>query len=167
MTGLFDALNVVYEEKEQRSLSEILRNNPNVHCRGCHSCSGVDSYYRRYSRDLKLYPKCKCDSDIAGYRQMAAFVCAGRRGARYRLSYGPCRSSPQWRWIIWSAAFAALVWLGVSALFSWYVANFGSYNKTYGSLGAIFGFMTWMWLSMVVVLVGAKLNAQLERSFRS
>jgi membrane protein len=51
-------------------------------------------------------------------------------------------------------------------LFSWYVANFGSYNKTYGSLGAIFGFMTWMWLSMVVVLVGAKLDAQLERPAR-
>jgi membrane protein len=48
-------------------------------------------------------------------------------------------------------------------VFSWYVANFGSYNKTYGSLGAIFGFMTWMWLSMVVVLLGAKLDDQLSR----
>jgi membrane protein len=58
-----------------------------------------------------------------------------------------------------------VVWLGVSALFSWYVASFGSYNKTYGSLGAIFGFMTWMWISMVVVLIGAKLNSELERRF--
>ena len=50
--------------------------------------------------------------------------------------YAPYRNSPQWRWIIWSSIFAAVVWLGVSALFSWYVASFGSYNKTYGSLGA-------------------------------
>ena len=52
--------------------------------------------------------------------------------------------------------------LAASVLFSWYVANFGSYNQIYGELGAIVGFMTWMWLSMVVVLLGAKLDAELE-----
>jgi hypothetical protein len=46
-------------------------------------------------------------------------------------------------------------------LLSWYVANFGSYDKTYGSLGAIIGFMTWIWVSIIVVLVGAKLNAEI------
>jgi len=57
---------------------------------------------------------------------------------------------------------AAAVWLGVASLFSWYVANFGSYDQIYGELGAIVGFMTWMWLSIVVVLLGAKLDAELE-----
>jgi membrane protein len=57
---------------------------------------------------------------------------------------------------------AAIAWLAASALFSWYVASFGSYNKTYGSLGAIIGFMTWIWLSVIVVLVGAQLNAEIE-----
>ena len=47
-------------------------------------------------------------------------------------------------------------------LFSWYVANFGNYNETYGSLGAAIGFMTWIWLSTIVVLVGAELNAEIE-----
>jgi membrane protein len=47
-------------------------------------------------------------------------------------------------------------------LFSWYVANFGKYNETYGSLGAIIGFMTWMWLSVTIVLMGAELNAEIE-----
>jgi membrane protein len=92
-------------------------------------------------------------------------LVAGAIAVVYR--YAPCRGSPppKWRWILWSAAAAALVWLCVSALFSWYVAHFGSYNKTYGSLGAIFGFMTWMWISMAVVLIGAKLNSELERRF--
>ncbi|HEY3909569.1 MAG TPA: YihY/virulence factor BrkB family protein [Stellaceae bacterium] len=76
--------------------------------------------------------------------------------------YGPCRAKPQWRWITWGSAFAAVAWLAVSALFSWYVASFGSYNKTYGSLGAIIGFMTWMWVSILVVLIGAKLDAELS-----
>jgi membrane protein len=67
--------------------------------------------------------------------------------------------SSRWRWRSYTdtvraapshngAGFAAIVWLTASAVFSWYVANFGSYNKTYGSLGAIIGFMTWIWLSM-------------------
>ena len=50
----------------------------------------------------------------------------------------------------------------MSGLFSWYVAHFGNYDKTYGSLGAIVGFMTWIWLSMIVVLFGAELNSELE-----
>ncbi|HEX4614285.1 MAG TPA: YhjD/YihY/BrkB family envelope integrity protein [Stellaceae bacterium] len=49
-----------------------------------------------------------------------------------------------------------------SLLFSWYAENFGSYDKTYGSLGAAIGFMTWLWISTIVVLVGAKLNAETE-----
>jgi membrane protein len=51
-------------------------------------------------------------------------------------------------------------------LFSWYAANFGSFNKTYGSLGAVIGFMTWIWLSTIVVLVGGKLNAEIEHHRR-
>lgn len=76
--------------------------------------------------------------------------------------YGPSRSEPRWHWITWGSVSAAVVWLAASALFSWYVASFGSYNKTYGSLGAVIGFMTWIWISIIVVLVGAKLNAEME-----
>jgi membrane protein len=47
-------------------------------------------------------------------------------------------------------------------LFSWYVANFGNYNETYGSLGAAIGFMTWIWISTTIVLLGGEINAELE-----
>jgi membrane protein len=50
----------------------------------------------------------------------------------------------------------------VSALFSWYLANFGNYNETYGTLGATIVFMTWSWISAIIVLLGAELNAELE-----
>ena len=50
----------------------------------------------------------------------------------------------------------------ISLAFSWYVAHFGSCNKTYGSLGAAIGFMTWIWISATIVLVGAELNAEME-----
>ena len=51
----------------------------------------------------------------------------------------------------------------MSLLFTWYAANFGSYNKTYGSLGAIIGFMVWIWLSGIVVLIGAEIDSVLEQ----
>jgi membrane protein len=77
--------------------------------------------------------------------------------------FGPDRDNAQWRWISWGSAFAAIAWLAASLLFSWYAANFGSYNKTYGSLGAVIGFMTWMWLSTIVALIGAEIDAVMER----
>ncbi|HEX8665958.1 MAG TPA: YihY/virulence factor BrkB family protein, partial [Beijerinckiaceae bacterium] len=76
--------------------------------------------------------------------------------------YGPSRDKPQWRWVTWGSAIAGAVWLLGSMLFSWYVANFGNYNETYGSLGAVIGFMTWMWLSTTIVLIGAEINAEIE-----
>jgi membrane protein len=77
--------------------------------------------------------------------------------------FGPDRDNAQWRWITWGSAFAAIAWLAASLLFSWYAANFGSYNATYGSLGAVIGFMTWMWLSTIVILIGAEIDAVMER----
>jgi membrane protein len=64
--------------------------------------------------------------------------------------------------VTWGSVLAALLWVGASMLFSWYVANFDSYNRTYGSVGAVIGFMTWIWLSAVIVLAGAELNAEME-----
>ena len=76
--------------------------------------------------------------------------------------YGPSREAPQWRWITWGSAMAAILWLGISALFSWYASSFGNFNETYGSLGAVIGFMTWLWISAIVILLGAELNAEME-----
>jgi membrane protein len=68
----------------------------------------------------------------------------------------------KWRWITPGSLLAAVGLLVFSMLFSWYAANFGKFNETYGSLGAAIGFMTWMWLSGSIVLIGAELNAEIE-----
>ena len=77
--------------------------------------------------------------------------------------YGPSRTQPQWRWVTWGSAIAGGIWIAGSLLLSWYVANFGTYNATYGSLGAVIGFMVWMWLSTIVVLLGGEINAAIEQ----
>jgi membrane protein len=66
--------------------------------------------------------------------------------------------------IVPGAALAIVVWLVASAAFAFYVANFGSYNKTYGSLGAIIIFLVWLWITNVAILLGAELNAERERT---
>jgi membrane protein len=70
---------------------------------------------------------------------------------------------PGFRWLTPGGTTAVIVWLLASAAFAFYVANFSSYNKTYGTLGGVIAFLVWLWISNLAVLFGAELNAELER----
>jgi membrane protein len=76
--------------------------------------------------------------------------------------FGPSREQPRWEWLSVGSVVAAFAWLASSALLSWYLANFANYDATYGSLGAAIGMMMWMWVSSIVILVGAELNSEVE-----
>jgi membrane protein len=76
--------------------------------------------------------------------------------------FAPYRTEPKWRWITWGSAFAAVTWLGASALFSFYVKNFSSYDATYGSLGAVVILLLWFWVGALVLLAGSEIDAELE-----
>jgi membrane protein len=76
--------------------------------------------------------------------------------------YGPNRPEAEWRWITPGSAMATLAWLAATLGFGAYVANFSDYNATYGSLGAVIVFLTWLYLSAYIVLLGAELNAIIE-----
>lgn len=80
----------------------------------------------------------------------------------FAYRFGPNRENAQWKWVSWGAVFSAVAWALVSALFSWYAKEFGNFNKTYGSLGAIIVLMTWFYLSSFVILIGAEINAEME-----
>jgi membrane protein len=71
---------------------------------------------------------------------------------------------PGFRWITPGGVLAVVVWIIASGVFALYVANFASYNKTYGSLGAMIVFLVWLWITNLAILFGAELNAELERS---
>jgi membrane protein len=158
--ALFDALNAVYEEKEKRSFVRL-------NAISMAFTIGMITFLLialvgvvALPIALKYLPGfIGSVLNIARWPVLLALVAFGL-SLIYR--YGPSRREPRWRWVTWGSAFAAVVWLAASALFSWYAANFGSFNKTYGSLGAVIGFMTWIWLSVIVVLIGAKMNAETE-----
>ena len=75
----------------------------------------------------------------------------------------PNVKQPGFRWISPGSILAVLLWVAASAAFAFYVANFGSYNKTYGTLGGVIAFLVWLWISNIAVLLGAEFNAELER----
>jgi len=162
MKAMFDALNVVYHEKEKRSFIRL--NSISLAftlgsmafiliALAAMTMMPVVLSYLGLSRLTELLIR-------VGRWPVLLLVVSFAIALIYR--YGPSRDQPKWRWITPGSVFAALAWLCLSLLFSWYTENFGSYNKTYGSLGAVIGFMTWLWLSNIVNLVGAKLNAETE-----
>jgi membrane protein len=77
--------------------------------------------------------------------------------------YAPDRAQPKWRWVSWGAVAATALWLLGSAAFTIYVSMVGSYDKTYGSLGAVIILLLWFYLSAYATLIGAELNAEIER----
>jgi membrane protein len=161
MKAMFDALNVVYHEQEKRSFIKL-------NAISLALTLGVLCFMILSLLIITVVPSLLSFFGLAGTSEIinyarwpVLFVIASFMIAViYR--FGPSREQPQWRWISPGSIFAAVTWIAASLLFSWYAEHFGSYNKTYGSLGAVVGFMTWMWISIMVVLVGAKLNAELE-----
>ena len=160
--SIFDALNLVYDEPEKRGLIRL-----NLVSLAFTVAAIV--FVLLAIACIAALPAVFSSGQLQGPMALIAriarwpilfVVIAFGLALVYR--YGPSRSEPQWRWISWGSAFAAIAWVVVSVGFSWYAANFGSYNKTYGSLGAIVVFMFWIWLSVSVILIGAELDAESE-----
>jgi membrane protein len=108
---------------------------------------------------LPLGPYSKLAATIVRWPVLLCLVMVAL-AATYR--FAPSRESARWRWVSWGAAVATLLWLAGSALFSLYVTEFASYDKTYGSLGAVVVLLMWLYVSSYVVLLGATLNAEIE-----
>ena len=160
MKALFDALNVVYGEQEKRSFLRL--NATTLTFTLAMLCFGILAIAAIVAVPVILNALPDVLGTVVNWARwpvMAALI-AVMLALIYR--YGPSRDEPQWRWISWGSVFAAVGWLVFSAAFSFYAANFGTFNQTYGSLGAVIGFMLWIWLSVTVILLGGKLNAEIE-----
>jgi membrane protein len=162
MKSLFDTLNIVYGEQEKRGFLKLnaMSLTFTVAAIGFILLAlaavvavPVVLQHTWLSRTVELLIQ------IAVWPPMFFAVALGL-ACIYR--FGPSRQAPRLRWITWGSTGATVLWLAASALFSWYAANFGTFNQTYGSLGAVIGFMTWLWISAIVILLGGELNAEIE-----
>ena len=162
VAALFDALNVVYDEREKRSFAMFYLITL------LFTVAGMTLVMMAMIAVIVLPVSLK----IIGLEAMTGRLFSilrwpfllgtvwGSLAVVYR--YGPSRRDAKWRWVSWGSVVAGLLWIAVSMLFSWYVATFDSYNRVYGALGAGIGFMVWLWISAVIVLLGAQLNGESE-----
>jgi len=160
--ALFDALNVVYDETEKRGF--LLRTAVTL----AFTVGGI-LFVLLAMAAVVVVPVVLGFMGLGGVADLLLrllrwpvllVALAALLACIYR--FGPSREQARWHWVTWGGGFAAVTWVVGSIAFSWYVSHFGSYDKTYGSLGAAVGFMTWIWLSATVVLIGAEVNAEME-----
>jgi membrane protein len=162
MKSLFEALNIVYAEDEKRGLVKLNAVSLGFTFAGLAFALvaiGAIVVVPAALQFVGLQSVTELLIKVIRWPVLLAIVVLAL-AAIYR--YGPSRETPKWRWITWGSAFAGVTWLIASGLFSWYAGSFGTFNKTYGSIGAVIGFMMWIWISAIVVLLGAELDAEME-----
>jgi membrane protein len=158
MKALFDALNIVLKEKETRGFLKLNAVSLAftaaalvIAMLAIVAVVAVPAFLHSVAWSHQL----EWLIDIARWPILWAVLALGI-AVFYR--FGPGCTDIPWRWISWGSALAAFGWLIASMAFSWYAANYGSYNNTYGSLGAGIGLMTWIWITVMVILMGEELN---------
>jgi membrane protein len=162
MKAILDALNVVYEEKEKRGFIKLTLIS------FCFTLAAIAAVLLALGavvimpialNYLGLHAVTEFLLRALRWPVLLAMIILGL-GVLYR--FGPSRREPRWQWISVGSVTAAVAWAIASALLSWYLTRFASYDATYGSLGAGIGLMTWMWISSIVILFGAEFNSEIE-----
>ena len=161
--ALFDAMNVAYEEVEKRSFVRL-------NLLSAAFTLGAIVIATVMLVAVGIVPALLALLHLDGWTEV--LIAIGRWplllasiwfGISLIYRYGPSRNNAKWRWLNWGSALATIVWLSASAGFSYYLQNFADYNATYGSLGAVIGLMMWTWISIIILIVGAEINAEMER----
>lgn len=160
--AMFEAMNVAYHERERRSFLVLNGTVLLFTLGGALAALPIVAVVLVLPLLMGLFPVgagLEWTVRIAAYGAILLVLFVGL-AALYR--WGPSREEAKWRWIT-PGALMAVATLGLtSILFSWYVTNFTDDNAAYGSFGAVIGLMSWLWISVTVVIVGAELNSEIE-----
>ena len=160
MKGLIDTLNVVYEVNDERSLPRynliaLLMTLGALVWLGLAIVGLV-----AIPIILSYFPFGSFGTQLANWARWPALLIVLMAGIAALYRFGPHRRHPRWEWLSPGNLFAAAGWLIGSAVLSWYLSYFANYNATYGSLGAAAALMIWLWVTAVIVLLGAELNSE-------
>lgn len=166
MKALFDAMNVAYQEDEKRSLVRL-----NLLSLGFTFCALVVAIILIAAIGvlpavLKYLWLDDWQESLARLARWPFIILVFGCGISMIYRYGPSREEAKIKWLSWGVVFSTVLWLVASVLFSFYLENFANYNATYGTLGALIGLMVWVWISVVILIVGAEINAELEHQTR-
>jgi membrane protein len=166
MSGLITAINIAYEEKERRSFLTFNLIAIGLTL-GLVGGGGLAiALIAVLLAAVQLLTVGSATKWLLLLVQWPLLIVLVMLGLAVLYRFGPDRDKPQWRWVSPGAMVATVLWIVASIGFTVYVANFNSYDKTYGSLGGVVILLTWLYLSSLTVLLGAVINAQSERQTR-
>lgn len=160
---LMEALNVAYHEEERRGVVRLYGTALLLTLGGIVAAVIAMALVVALPALIKLFGLGELVENVIAYARWLLLALGAMLGFAVLYRYGPSRAKPRWQWVSWGAAIATVMWIVASALFSLYVGHFGSYNKTYGSMGAVVILLTWFLLSAWMVLLGGEINAEMER----
>jgi membrane protein len=160
--AMIDALNVAYEEKEERGFFKLNAVSLAFTVGGIVAVLVAIGVIVALPLILSAVGLNAVTDAIVRYGRWPLLIVLTLLALAVLYRYAPSRRAPQWQWITPGSVFAAMAWLAGSALLSFYLGNYAHYDATYGSLGAAIGLMMWMWMSTIVILLGAELNAEIE-----
>jgi membrane protein len=162
MGGMIAALDIAYGEKERRGLVRFYLTAFGLVVGGMISLTLVGVLIV-VGIDANVDPVMKWLMLIAGWPALLLFMSVL---LALLYHYGPDRQAPLWRWTSPGAVVASSLWVVGTFLIYVYVSHFGDYNRIYGSLSAVMVFLSWLWSSIYLVLLGAEMNAEAERQAR-
>ncbi len=163
MKAIISALNIVYGERENRGLIKL-------------NAVSLGLTFGATLMVVIALTAIVAAPIVLGFVGLGAFADLTVRLVRWPLiaavvifglsvlyRFGPDRGRARWRWLSWGSVGATLLWAGASAGFSYYVAQFGNYNETYGSMGAVIILLMWFYITAYIALIGAEVNAELDK----
>jgi membrane protein len=162
MKAIIDALNVVYDEKEKRGFIKLNAISLAFTVAGVVAILVAGALVIVAPVLLQTIGLGAQTELLVKYLRWPALAVMLLLALAVLYRYAPSRRYPKWRWISVGSVAATLTWMIASAGLSYYLANFGHYDATYGSLGAAIALMIWMWMSTIVILFGAELNSEIE-----
>jgi membrane protein len=160
--AMMDALNVAYEEEEKRGFFKLNAVSLAFTFGGLIAALLAIGSIVAVPIILATIGLGSVADAVLRIGRWPVLIVAMLLGLAVLYRYGPSRRSARWQWLTTGSVFATVTWLLGSALLSFYLSNYANYDATYGSLGAAIGLMVWMWMSTIVVLLGAELNAEIE-----
>jgi membrane protein len=160
--ALMDALNVAYEEQEKRGFFKLNLVSLAFTFGGLIAVLLAIGSIVALPIVLATVGLGSVADAVLRIGRWPVLVVALLLGLALLYRYGPSRRSAEWQWLSIGSVFATVSWLAGSALLSFYLSNYANYDATYGSLGAAIGLMVWMWMSTIVILLGAELNSEIE-----
>lgn len=161
-TSMITALNIVYEEAEKRDFVKFYATALILTLATAIFGLLSLSLIAALPAVIQWLPLGPFGKTLASIARWPLLIVLFMTALAFAFRYAPCREQPKWRWVSWGAVLGGILWIIASALFSFYVANFSSYDKSYGSLAGVVLLMMWLYVSAYVILISAELDAEIE-----